>query len=89
MVGYVAGLARLLGRGAGMVNAIVFDDNTKAWSGDHCIDPKEVPGVLFCNQILRREDDAQPAIADIAPTMLELFGIPPPRHMDGRSLAAA
>jgi predicted AlkP superfamily phosphohydrolase/phosphomutase len=89
VVGYAPGWRASWDGVRGIVNSVVFDDNTKAWSGDHCIDPKEVPGVLFCNHALRREDDAQPAIADIAPTMLELFGIPPPRHMDGRSLAAA
>jgi predicted AlkP superfamily phosphohydrolase/phosphomutase len=89
VVGYSPGWRASWDGVRGIVNSTVFDDNTKAWSGDHCIDPKEVPGVLFCNQVLRREDDAQPAIADIAPTLLELFGIPPPRHMDGRSLASA
>jgi predicted AlkP superfamily phosphohydrolase/phosphomutase len=89
VVGYSPGWRASWDGVRGVVNSTVFDDNTKAWSGDHCIDPKEVPGILICNQALRREDDAQPAIADIAPTLLELFGIPPPRHMDGRSLAAA
>ncbi len=89
VVGYSPGWRASWEGVRGVVNSTIFDDNLKAWSGDHCIDPKEVPGVLFCNQALRREDDAQPAIADIAPTLLELFGIPPPRHMDGRSLATA
>ena len=28
----------------------MFEDNTKAWSGDHCVDPLLVPGVLFSNR---------------------------------------
>jgi len=59
----------------------VFTDNTKPWSGDHCIDPRLVPGVLFCN---RRIDADDPALIDIAPTALRLFGIEPPGFMDGR-----
>jgi bisphosphoglycerate-independent phosphoglycerate mutase (AlkP superfamily) len=65
------------------VNDIVFEDNIRAWSGDHCIDTALVPGVLFSNLKLEAE---KPAIIDIAPTALRLFGIEPPRHMDGRSL---
>jgi len=33
----------------GGIGTEVFSDNTSAWSGDHCIDPKEVPGVIFAN----------------------------------------
>ncbi len=64
----------------------VFHDNTKAWSGDHCIDPQLVPGVLFCNRLIAEE---KPHIADLAPTVLELFGLRPPQYMDGRPLAIA
>jgi arylsulfatase A-like enzyme len=39
-----------------------------------------VPGVFFCTHRIDRED---PALVDIAPTALELFGVEPPRHMDG------
>ena len=66
-----------------VVNATVLEDNIKAWSGDHCIDPVLVPGVLFSNLRLTRSD---PSIMDVAPTVLELFGIAPPAHMDGRGL---
>jgi bisphosphoglycerate-independent phosphoglycerate mutase (AlkP superfamily) len=59
----------------------VFEDNLKAWSGDHCIDPRLVPGVLFCNRKITAEE---PAIADVAPTMLRLFGLDLPGHMDGK-----
>ena len=61
----------------------VFSDNQKYWSGDHSIDPKQVPGVLFCNRSI---DDQSPALTDLAPTVLSLFGIPVPGYMDGRAL---
>jgi len=70
----------------GIVNATVFDDNTKAWSGDHCIDPELVPGVLITNHAWKVEG-RKPVISDMAPTLLDLFGVPAPRYMDGKSLA--
>jgi hypothetical protein len=64
----------------------VFHDNLKAWSGDHIIDPKLVPGVLLCNRKLAA---AAPHITDLAPTILEHFGVPVPGHMDGKALCVA
>ena len=70
----------------GIVDDTVLEDNIKAWSGDHCIDPALVPGVLFSSLRLRTD---QPSIMDLAPTVLELFGLTPPAHMDGRGLVDA
>jgi predicted AlkP superfamily phosphohydrolase/phosphomutase len=67
----------------GKVNNRSFEDNKKAWSGDHCIDPPLVPGVFFCNQ---RIEENKPSIIDIAPTTLKLFGLDIPAHMDGKPL---
>ena len=67
----------------GKVSPQVFDDNRKAWSGDHCVDPHLVPGVLFSNRKIASED---PGIEDMAPTALDLFGIEPPPYMEGKSL---
>jgi predicted AlkP superfamily phosphohydrolase/phosphomutase len=67
----------------GLVQDAVIEDNEKSWSGDHCIDPALVPGVLFSNM---RVEAIDPNIADIAPTILGLFGIDPPRYMTGRDL---
>jgi bisphosphoglycerate-independent phosphoglycerate mutase (AlkP superfamily) len=67
----------------------VFHDNTKAWSGDHIVDPALVPGVLFCNRKFTVPDGRTPHIADLAPTLLEQFGVPVPAHMDGRPLVIA
>jgi len=64
----------------------VFSDNVKAWSGDHCIHPDLVPGVLFSNRKLDRTD---PDILDLAPTVLDLFGVKKPTYMDGESLLCA
>jgi predicted AlkP superfamily phosphohydrolase/phosphomutase len=83
IIGYNEGYRASWDGVTGIVNAVVIEDNAKAWSGDHCIDPALVPGVLFSNLELKT---AGPSIMDIAPTALELFGIAPPAHMDGRGL---
>jgi predicted AlkP superfamily phosphohydrolase/phosphomutase len=64
----------------------VFHDNNKAWSGDHCIDPKLVPGVLFCN---RKIETDNPRLMDLGPTVLDMFGVQVPSHMDGKPLRIA
>jgi predicted AlkP superfamily phosphohydrolase/phosphomutase len=65
------------------VSSTVIEDNPKAWSGDHCVDPLLVPGVLFSSRKIDAED---PGIEDMAPTALNLFGLPTPAWMDGKSV---
>jgi predicted AlkP superfamily phosphohydrolase/phosphomutase len=67
----------------GRTTEAVFHDNTKAWSGDHCIDPSLIPGVLFCNYQIEAEHCR---LMDLGPTILDLFGVPVPDHMDGKVL---
>ncbi len=67
----------------GRTTESVFLDNTKAWSGDHCIDPTLIPGVLFCNRPVTTDN---PRLMDLGPTILSLFGVPIPEHMDGKVL---
>jgi bisphosphoglycerate-independent phosphoglycerate mutase (AlkP superfamily) len=69
----------------GKVTSEVFEDNEKAWSGDHCVDPAIVPGVLFSNRPFEAEN---PGIEDMAPTALDLFGVPIPAWMEGKSILA-
>jgi hypothetical protein len=47
IVGYGAGYRASWDSVMGKVTSQIFEDNIKAWSGDHCIDPRLVPGVLF------------------------------------------
>ena len=84
LIGYNTGYRVSWDGATGIVAGPVFADNTKAWSGDHCIDPRLVPGVFFCNRTIETPD---PSLVDIAPTALRLFGIEPPAYMDGRPLA--
>jgi predicted AlkP superfamily phosphohydrolase/phosphomutase len=83
VVGYNEGYRVSWDSVTGKVNETVFEDNIKAWSGDHCIDPGIVPGIFFCT---RRINTKSPSITDIAPTVLALFGVDTPSHMDGRTL---
>jgi predicted AlkP superfamily phosphohydrolase/phosphomutase len=85
IVGFADGYRASWDAAVGKVTARVFSDNTKAWSGDHCIDPHLVPGVIFANRKILAEN---PGIEDLAPTALDLFGVQPPPYMEGKSLFA-
>lgn len=60
-----------------------FVDNDKKWSGDHCIDPELVPGVLFMNRACH---SSQPRLLDLAPSILDAFGLSKGAAMEGCSL---
>ncbi len=82
IVGYGAGYRASWDSVMGKVTSQIFEDNIKAWSGDHCIDPRLVPGVLFSSHKFIEE---KPAIVDVAPTILKLFGLALPAHFDGKA----
>lgn len=77
--GYRAGWKTILGA----FPPDVLEDNMNPWSGDHCIDYTQVPGVLLSN---RKISAIQPALTDIAPTILAEFGIPNSKDMMGQSV---
>ena len=82
IVGYESGYRVAWETAMGRTSEQVFHDNRKAWSGDHCVDPSVVPGVLFCNRKIETE---QVRLLDMAPTVLDLFGISKPDYMDGHA----
>jgi len=61
----------------------VFEDNLDRWSGDHCVAPHLVPGILACN---RKVDIDDPRLADVTATILSLFDIEADTQMNGRNL---
>jgi predicted AlkP superfamily phosphohydrolase/phosphomutase len=67
----------------GRMPAEVMENNDNRWSGDHCVCPDVVPGILACNRPIRCE---RPAFTDVAPTLLRLYGIPIPPEMVGRPM---
>lgn len=83
LIGYQRGYRHSWDCAVGAVSREVFTDNTRSWSGDHCVDPRLVPGVFWCNRKIGIDD---PTLADIAPTVLDLFGVDVPSYMKGRRL---
>ena len=83
LMGYRRGYRHSWACATGAVEAEVFSDNTKRWSGDHCVDPSLVPGVFWCNRDIQ---GARPNLVDMAPTALALFGLKIPGYMQGKNL---
>ncbi len=88
IIGYAPGYRASWSAAVGKVSISIFEDNAKCWSGDHCIDPAAVPGVLFVNRKLPPDTPGleNPGIEDMAPTVLGLFGIEAPGWMEGKPL---
>lgn len=83
IVGYNEGYRASWEGVTGKVTESVFSDNVRAWSGDHCIDPSCVPATLITNRKITSDN---PAIQDIAPSVLNLLGVPVPGYMDGKPI---
>jgi predicted AlkP superfamily phosphohydrolase/phosphomutase len=83
LIGYQKGFRHSWDCATGAVTKEIFTDNTRSWSGDHCVDPRLVPGVFWCN---RKIEALEPALIDLAPTVLDLFGVPIPGYMQGKRL---
>ncbi|MBU0979999.1 MAG: alkaline phosphatase family protein [Nanoarchaeota archaeon] len=83
IVGFNPGYRASWQTAVGKFSKEVIEDNDKAWDGDHLVDPKFVPGVLFSNQELKTDTAGQ---TDIAPTVLDALGLPIPEEMEGQSL---
>ncbi len=83
LIGYHRGFRHSWDCATGAVAAETFSNNTKSWSGDHCVDPRLVPGVFWCNRKVPAES---PELIDMAPTMLDLFGCDIPAYMQGKPL---
>jgi len=71
IVGYKIGYRASWQTGIGAVPRDQIEDNLKKWSGSHLFDPQLVPGILFTNKPILKE---QASIMDIAPTVLKTVG---------------
>ncbi|MBN1344340.1 MAG: alkaline phosphatase family protein [Phycisphaerae bacterium] len=77
--GYRAGSENVLGAAP----KDLFEINDKPWSGSHLYDPYYVPGIFLTNQKIRTDN---PGVMDVAPSVLQCFGIAKPDYMDGEAL---
>jgi predicted AlkP superfamily phosphohydrolase/phosphomutase len=85
LIGYEGGFRNSWECATGAVTESVFTDNTRSWSGDHCVDPDVVPGVFFCNRRIATE---RPRLVDVPASIVELFGQQRAGYMQGEMLFA-
>jgi predicted AlkP superfamily phosphohydrolase/phosphomutase len=83
IVGYCRGYRASWDTCLGDLSQDILFDNDQAWSADHCADALEVPGVFFSSRPFRAQS---PSLVDIAPSILDEFGLPAPLAMTGKSI---
>jgi predicted AlkP superfamily phosphohydrolase/phosphomutase len=81
IVGYAAGYRASWETALGEAPSGVLEDNNDAWIADHCIDPREVPAVLFTTA---KRQAGEPKLNDLPVSLLAAFGVARPQQMMGR-----
>jgi hypothetical protein len=72
LVGYADGYRVSNESALGDLTGDVFSDNRSEWSGDHCIDPAVVPGLLVSSRPLRL---TSPTLQTLAVAILSEFSV--------------
>jgi predicted AlkP superfamily phosphohydrolase/phosphomutase len=83
IVGYNRGYRASWSTPLGRIPKNLVEDNKEKWSGDHCMDPNVIPGILLIN---RKSKVEYPALYDLTATILDIFGIDKPKEMIGQSI---
>jgi predicted AlkP superfamily phosphohydrolase/phosphomutase len=83
LVGWEGGYRNSWECAVGQVTEEAITDNTRSWSGDHCVDPDIVPGVFFSDRAINTET---PRLVDIPATVMKLFGQKIPNYMQGQMI---
>jgi predicted AlkP superfamily phosphohydrolase/phosphomutase len=83
VVGYNRGYRASWSTPLGRIPKNLVEDNKEKWSGDHCMDPSVIPGILLTN---RKSKIEHPALYDLTATILDIFGIDKPKEMIGQSI---
>ena len=83
IVGYNRGYRASWSTPLGRVPKNLVEDNKEKWSGDHCMDPNVIPGILLAN---RKSKVEYPALYDLTATLLDIFGVEKPKEMIGKSI---
>jgi predicted AlkP superfamily phosphohydrolase/phosphomutase len=81
IVGYAPGYRASWQTALGESPATMIENNDDAWIADHCINPDDVPGVLFSSTQISPH---APRLQDVTAAVLKLFGIPPAGSARGR-----
>src|SRR5581483_266837 len=71
IVGYNRGFRASWATCLGTVEEEAITKNEAAWSADHCMDAREVPGVFWCSKPIRGAD---PSLVDLGPSILAEYG---------------
>ena len=72
IVGYAKGTRTSDESAVGGIPPTVLTDNRSAWTGDHCMDPDAVPGILLTS---RRLQAPAATLRDLAPALLAELGV--------------
>jgi predicted AlkP superfamily phosphohydrolase/phosphomutase len=83
IVGYNHGYRTSWAAPLGRIPKEIVEDNTEKWSGDHCMAPEVIPGILLTNRKIKVKS---PALYDLTPTILKIFGIQIPKEMVGKPI---
>lgn len=83
IVGYNRGYRVSWASPLGRIPKQIIEDNTEKWSGDHCMAPDVIPGILFSNRKINVE---LPALYDLTPTILKIFDIKKPKEIIGEPI---
>lgn len=86
IIGYAEGYRISDEAALGTFPGEVVRDRTNKWSADHCMDSAIVPGIILSNTEVKKKD---PALWDLAPTILDAFGLEVPKEMDGKPIFKA
>jgi predicted AlkP superfamily phosphohydrolase/phosphomutase len=81
VVGYGPGYRASWSTTSGKIPAVLLEPNDDEWSGDHCIDSREVPGILLASQpLLQRQAD----LRDLTASIINYFDIKLPEQIEGK-----
>lgn len=89
VVGYHEGYRVSWDCASGHRGDAVFTDNDRNWSGDHCVDRALVPGMILANRPFEKCSREEMQLVDLAPSILDWFGVEPPAYMDGKPFGFA
>lgn len=84
VVGYNTGYRASWQTALGKVPEGWFETNRKKWSGDHCMAPDLLPGIVVANRKPTRGEGLR--LEDITATVLAAYGIPRPPEYTGESI---